>query len=67
MVLLSFLLNPFTPMSDQDRISPYQIDTISNRQVMRKNVSAKGLLVDPIPNSQSLHYKSCIANGRENY
>ena len=34
-------LNPFTPMSDQDRISPYNINTISSRQVMRieKNIS----------------------------
>ena len=28
-------LNPYTPISDQDRISPYNIDTISSRQVMR--------------------------------
>ena len=28
-------LTPLTPMSDQDRISPYNIDTISRRQVMR--------------------------------
>ena len=28
-------LNPLTPMSDQDRISPYNINTISSRQVMR--------------------------------
>ena len=26
---------PLTPMSDQDRISPYNINTISSRQVMR--------------------------------
>ena len=26
--------NPLTPMSDQDRISPYDINTISSRQVM---------------------------------
>ena len=32
----SFGLNPLTPMSDQDRISPYNINTISSRQVMRK-------------------------------
>ena len=34
-------LNPFTPTSDQDRISPYNINTISSRQVMRieKNVN----------------------------
>ena len=29
--------NPLTPMSDQDRISPYNINTISSRQVMRIN------------------------------
>ena len=28
-------LNPLTSMSDQDRTSPYNIDTISSRQVMR--------------------------------
>ena len=28
-------LNPLTPMSDQDRISPYNINTISSRKVMR--------------------------------
>ena len=27
--------NPLTPMSDQDKISPYNINTISSRQVMR--------------------------------
>ena len=29
------LFNPFTPMNDQDRISPYNINTISTREVMR--------------------------------
>ena len=35
------LVNPFTPMSEQDRISPYNIDTISCTQVMRikKNIN----------------------------
>ena len=34
-------VNPLTPMSDQDIISPYNINTISRRQVMRikKNIS----------------------------
>ena len=37
--LLQF--DPLTPMSDQDRISPYSINTISTRQVMRikKNIN----------------------------
>ena len=36
-----YILNPFTPKSDQDKISPYNINTISSRQVMRieKNVN----------------------------
>ena len=34
-------VNPLTPMSDQDRISPYNINIISCRQVMRikKNIN----------------------------
>ena len=28
-------VNPFTPKSDQDRISPYSINTMSRRQVLR--------------------------------
>ena len=38
-------LNPLIPMSDQDRISPYNINTISSRQVMRikKNIN-KGII-----------------------
>ena len=36
-----FNLNPLTPMSDQDIISPYNIDTISSKQVIRikKNIN----------------------------
>ena len=30
-------MNPLTPMSDEDRISPNSINTISSRQVVRKN------------------------------
>ena len=34
-------LNPLIPMSNRDRISPYNINTITSRQVMRikKNVN----------------------------
>ena len=37
----SLLINPLTPMRDQDRISSYNINTISSGQVMRikKNIS----------------------------
>ena len=36
-----FVIKPLTPMSDQDRISPYNIKTISSKQVMRikKNIN----------------------------
>ena len=30
-----FIVNPLTPVSDQDRISPYNINTESSRQVRR--------------------------------
>ena len=41
-------LNPLTPMSNQERTYPYNVNAISSRQVMeiRKNVTG-GLLVDP--------------------
>ena len=36
-----FVLIPLIPVSDQDRFSPYFINTISSRQVMRikKNIN----------------------------
>ena len=39
--MLLLLLNPLTSLSDQDRISPYNINTILNRKVMRikKNIN----------------------------
>ena len=41
-------------MSDQDRISPYNLNTISSRPVMRiKKISIKGLLVDSLINSSN--------------
>ena len=46
-------------MNDKERISPYNIITISRRQVMRKKIytylyvyiSDRGLIVDPISDS----------------
>ena len=41
-------------MFDQDRIFNYNINSISNRKVMRiKDILTRGLLVDLIPNSQN--------------
>ena len=44
-IVLSNVINPSTPMSDQGIISPYIINTISSRQVMRtkKNIN-KGII-----------------------
>ena len=44
-------------MSDQDRISPYNINTESSRLVrrMKKKYSIRELQVDPIPNSPNLN------------
>ena len=53
------LIKPLTPISDQDRISPYSINTISSRKAMRiekrrkVSVTCRGILVDSIPNSQN--------------
>ena len=51
-VIASF--NPLVPNSDQDRVSPYTISTISSRQDNKtriKKISIMGLLVDPNLNS----------------
>ena len=55
-------------MSDQDRISPYNINTISSRQVIRiiGNIN-QGILVDPTSNSPNEHYKKYMADREENY
>ena len=43
------LLNPLPSMSDQERISSYNIISILSIEVMRiKKISIRGLLVDPI-------------------
>ena len=36
---VSLDLNPFTPISDQNRIYPLKINTISSRQVMRIKIN----------------------------
>ena len=55
-------------MSDQERISPYNNNTKSRRQVMRtKKVSIRGLLADPIPNSRNENEKNCRGDSKENY
>ena len=48
--ILSICINPLIVMSDQDRISPYNINTISTREVMRvkKCINFGMITVDPI-------------------
>ena len=55
------LLTLLSPTSDQDRISPNTISTISSGQVMRTKINL-GLLVDPIPNSPNWHYMNYMAD-----
>ena len=35
MSVLGLSINPLTPMSDKERISPYSVNAILSRQVMR--------------------------------
>ena len=64
----NFVLCPLTPMSDQKRVSPYDINTILSRIVMKiyQNIK-KQLLFDPIASSQNSHHKNCQADSKENY
>ena len=57
-------------MPDQDRISPYNINTISKGKVMRERWKINfftGLSVDPIPNYPKQHNENCMADSKENY
>ena len=62
-------LSPSTPTSDQDRISPYNINTMSSREVMgiNKNMISGELLVDLMPNSLNQHHENCMADSKEYY
>ena len=55
-------------MSDQDRISPYNTNPISSRQVRRVKleISIRGLLVNQISSSQKKHNKNCMTDSKEN-
>ena len=67
LIFFLWYLHPLTPMSDQDRISPYNINTISSRLMMRiKKWSTRGLLIDPIPNSLKWNHKKSVENTKEN-
>ena len=52
-LLISFK-NPLILITNKDRISPYNVNTISSRKVIRiKEMSMRVILVDPIPNTLS--------------
>lgn len=49
-------------MSHQEGTSPYNINTLSSRKVMRIRINIiRVLLNDPIPNSPDQHSNNCIA------
>ena len=57
-----FLYYPLTPKSDQEVVSPYDISSISRRQVMRiKKIIKKEISYDSTPNSQHLNRKEMYA------
>ena len=65
-VLYYFLYYPLTPKSDQEVISPYDISSISRRQVMRiKKIIKKEISYDSTPNSQHLNRKEMYARQKE--
>ena len=53
-------------MSDKERISPYNINTISSTEEMRIKISIRELLIDPTPNSSNLHPKNYMTDSKEN-
>ena len=61
--------DPLTPMSDQDKISPCNINTISSRQVLR--IKKKYQLQDyKLIQNQILkteHHKNGMEDSKENY
>ena len=63
------IINPLPLMSDQERISPYNINTMSSREVMgiNKNIISGELLVDLMPNYLNQHHENCMADSKEYY
>ena len=55
-------MNPLTPMSDQERISLYNIN-----MVLKKKVSIRGLFIDPKLDFKKYHHENCMANSKENF
>ena len=65
--LIQSLANSETPMSDQERIFPYHINTTSSRQVMTiRQISIRELKFDLISISLSYHHKNWVADSKEN-
>ena len=54
-------------MSDQDRISPYNINTISTRQVMRVKKTISLGIISGSNAKFFKHYKNCMVDSKENY
>ena len=59
------MINPWTPMSDQNRISPNNVNT--GNWCEYGKISIRGLLVDPIPNSLKQHHKKFMVESKEDY
>ena len=68
-LILTFLvqlkLNPSTPSSDQDILSPYNISTLSRRPVMKIERNIRGLSFNPIHKFQT--YRQRKEDSEENF
>ena len=65
--LRGLMVNSLTPMSDQDRISPYNINTTPSEKWLLREMTIKKSLANPIPNSPNPNHKSCMIDSKENY
>ena len=61
------IINPLTPISDQGWISPYNINTISSRQVMRMEKNINLGIISWSNTKFSEQYVNCMVDSKENY
>ena len=61
------VVDPSTLGSDQNRASPYIINPMPSRQVMKNKISRRGSVVDPLHNSPNSPYNNCMTDIKENY
>ena len=61
------LLNPFTAMSNQNRISLYDINIISSRQLLRIRENIKNRTISWSTTKFFKNHENCMADSKDNY